>query len=1183
MLVRTLRSALCGALLLTAVPAFAQTLVWSDEFDSPTLDRSTWTFNTGGSGFGNGELQYYTARPENVRVDNGSLVIEVRRDNYLGDKAFTSARLVTNGRFAFRYGTIEARIKLPNVDYGLWPALWLMGSSYGALDWPAAGEVDIMEFGRKDGHLAGVVNRRALAAAHWELNDEHVMHDGFIDWPTILCDDFHLFRLEWTPARMQISVDNVPYWSLDISNPAAHDLEEFHEPMFLLTNVAVGGWNFIEITDPGAITATLPARMYIDYIRLYDNGNTELYFADDARESGLFGIFTETAPVNNHVQYETDAELFLWNNLTAVADTPYEGHEVWSMTAAPGTWWGMGVLSTHFDRNLQDYSDGHMHLHMKTTATDAFKIGLKSATSGESWVYLNDEHQYGLVRDGLWHEVVIPLNAFLNLDFRTVSQLFMIAGDPPASAVQFAIDNVYWTPDVARPTPEHGNFGILTENPAHQTAGAYQLGVDGALYIWEHTLVEGTQTPYEGAHSLSLTSAPGLNWFGAAFTPTIKYNLSAFRFPESKLHFALKTSSTAAFRLGMRSGNVNDIGQKWIEFASGRDPYGFVRDGQWHVVEIPMSDFDSVELTEVSLMFELLGVAGPITGIEFDDVCLLNGGAALPVGAGYPTADAGADQVVILPANSAVLDGSQSSDDGAITGFAWAQVSGPSVATLSGANAAVLTVSNLIAGTYVFRLTVTDDEGLTSSDNASVTVAAPAPTANAGPDQSVALPQRSVTLTGSGFDVDGEIVAYHWTQVSGPTTAMITNAGSATATAADLYEGVYVFELTVTDNDGRTGSDQTAVEVMRPLLNIALHKPATASSSIGSDLVTNGGFESGSGTQASGWTLAAYPAGSSSAVAARDATLPRSGAWRLALTVAGAPNGGPAAEARQLTPVGSVVPGVAYDLVVPARRVGAFGPGVIAQLAIQWLDSDGSHGGGVKGGTGFMSIEGGLTETYASFGFTNVVAPPGCDSALLMVRMAGGALSGSNGAIACDDITLTSLGGAQGPERAVDGNATTHWASAAGMPQWIDIALGAHYQISQVVLDWAQAPAQAYDLDVSDDGTGWTTVYSTASGAGGKETIDLSAAGRFIRLYAHAGSTPNGCSLDEFEVYGALRPGDIDGDGHVDFTDFVWLAGCLTGPQVAITPECQAADLDLNAAVDLRDLAILQVAAGVGS
>ncbi|MHC5119521.1 MAG: glycoside hydrolase family 16 protein, partial [Planctomycetota bacterium] len=99
-------------------------VVWSDEFNGPNIDTDTWTWDVGGWGFGNGQLEYNTARRENSYIDNGSLVLEARRENYF-DNSFTSARMLTQGRFAFKYGTLEARIKLPDTADGLWPAFWL--------------------------------------------------------------------------------------------------------------------------------------------------------------------------------------------------------------------------------------------------------------------------------------------------------------------------------------------------------------------------------------------------------------------------------------------------------------------------------------------------------------------------------------------------------------------------------------------------------------------------------------------------------------------------------------------------------------------------------------------------------------------------------------------------------------------------------------------------------------------------------------------------------------------------------------------------------------------------------------------------------------------------------------------------------------------------------------------------
>ena len=624
-----------AALLLTVHTAAAQTLVWSEEFDGPAIDTATWTYDVGGSGFGNAELQYYTARPENARIENGALVITALREAYEG-KQFTSARLKTHGRFAFKYGTLQARIKVPNLQNGLWPAFWLLGRNIGQNVWPSCGEIDILEMGDAAAIAAGTVNRKVSAAAHWDFMGSYAGYSGSTTAASGLNGTFHTYSVSWTPSLITASLDGVQYWAIDISTVEQNSLEEFHRPFFILVNMAVGGINFVQITDPAQITAPMPARLEVDWIRLYDNPYTELYYGEDEVESGNFGVFTETTPVNDAITYGTDAELYVWNNLTSVPVTPQEGSEAWSFNAAPGNWFGMGAFCL-FDRNMSNYSDGHLHFHFKTTSTHTIGFGIASSAAGEGWLDLANgaAENFGLIRDGNWHEVVIPLNRFGNIDFTTIKQIFMVRGQAPASTVNFSIDNIYWTPSVPRPTPQNGSYGIFTETPAHKTAGEFGLGVEGDFFVWEGTLLPmpGMPPPYEGVNNLALTSTPGLVWFGAAFTPNVKHNLTAFRYPESKLRFAMKTTSTVTFHSGMKSGNVNDIGQKWIKFMNGSDPYGFVRDGQWRVVEIPMADIaDAVDLSQVSQFFELLGTTGPITNIQIDDVCLIGGGPAIVPG-----------------------------------------------------------------------------------------------------------------------------------------------------------------------------------------------------------------------------------------------------------------------------------------------------------------------------------------------------------------------------------------------------------------------------------------------------------------------------------------------------------------------------------------------------------------------
>jgi hypothetical protein len=179
-----------------------------------------------------------------------------------------------------------------------------------------------------------------------------------------------------------------------------------------------------------------------------------------------------------------------------------------------------------------------------------------------------------------------------------------------------------------------------------------------------------------------------------------------------------------------------------------------------------------------------------------------------------PTANAGSDVLISLPTNSVSLSGSASADsDGTISTYAWAKVSGPSTFTISTPGSVNTNVTGLVAGTYVFRLTVTDNQGATATDDVTVTVNQ-GPVAHAGSDLNIQLPVNSVNLSGStSTDSDGTIVSYHWSKVSGPTTYNITNEDAVSTSVTNLVAGTYTFRLTITDNNGATSFDDVVVVV----------------------------------------------------------------------------------------------------------------------------------------------------------------------------------------------------------------------------------------------------------------------------------------------------------------------------------------------------------------------------------
>lgn len=263
----------CALVLMLAacvVQAADPVLIWSDEFDVDGLpDATKWKYDIGGHGWGNSEEQFYTdARLENARVENGVLIIEALKEGWPTTSRtpthdYTSARLVSKGSGDWLYGRIEIRAKLP-AGVGTWPAIWMLptGQEYGG--WPRSGEIDIMEHVGWD-----------MGTVHGSL---HSIGRNWLtgDYPTgslFLMDvdvAFHDYAVDWSPAGIGFSIDGSEYFFEPNPGTGWEDWP-FDQPFHLILNLAVGGsWGGQQGIDPDI----WPQRMEVDYVRIYDLGDT---------------------------------------------------------------------------------------------------------------------------------------------------------------------------------------------------------------------------------------------------------------------------------------------------------------------------------------------------------------------------------------------------------------------------------------------------------------------------------------------------------------------------------------------------------------------------------------------------------------------------------------------------------------------------------------------------------------------------------------------------------------------------------------------------------------------------------------------------------------------------------------------------------------------------------------------
>jgi len=467
-------------------------LLWSEEFNGTTLDANAWTpYNGDGCqiglcGYGNAELESYS--PNNLSIVNvpfepgtRALAIQARRE-VAGNSQFTSGKIDSYNKVQVQYGMIEVRLAAPNVQTGLWPAAWLLGTS--AQSWPTKGEIDMMEQGHKQvsWSAAGAPspnnfvgsnvityqssacvpgNESCAASTSWQTKSWYVA-------PSSLANRFVTYRLYWTDTQMRFTI---------VDNGVEHDMYDaplpvnspsLQAPFYLLLNLAVGG-NFTDAAAPSQVTAPLPGTMYVDYVRVYqlDGKGTVKLGNQIVPETGKFGVFTDNTPVTNKLVAGTSSDIYMWNTSSMAGGNiaPYEGSNdiAWAYTA-PGQWFGGGIQSRQI-HDMTNFRNGKMSFRIKIPANVAFKVGIGDTYTNQNWVsFPANATTYGLVRNGDWAQATIPVTdlAGPKVALQSLHDMFMFVNDSPvpSSTFQFAIDDIVWDSGTSAPTQSNGPTSI---------------------------------------------------------------------------------------------------------------------------------------------------------------------------------------------------------------------------------------------------------------------------------------------------------------------------------------------------------------------------------------------------------------------------------------------------------------------------------------------------------------------------------------------------------------------------------------------------------------------------------------------------------------------------------------------------------------------------------------------------
>lgn len=586
-------SSLLFVLVASGAQAQVGSLIWSEDFN----DLENWITITGNGswGWGNGELEYYGE--DNVAIaevpgepGNNALRLTARQesgpgitDQWGNPLMYTSGKVLSKSKISVKYGMIETRMRVPNLDLGGWPAVWLLGTSNYA--WPRCGEMDMMEMGARqsfrdlhDTHNGGngldnsnvnqVVGANAIFYSATSINPGNPSGASSLSWDpedgycrpyynyaSPLIERFLIYRLYWDETSLRFTVVDNGVESDLYAAPFSIDEEsdEFQEPFYLIANLAIGGafTDAYNLGDPGSgdpVSMAFPAEMFVDYIRVYEwNGQGEVHQGPPAAESGTFGIYTDETPTNGALEAEVTSQIYVWEGtLTDGNIAPYEGDNVLAWQTSGAGWFGAGIMSIQ-PLNLFDFGEGHLNFRIKIPAHVTFKIGIIDTWNNQSYLeFTAHQTTYGLMRDGEWGRASIPVSEIRGtaIDLRMLSYSFVILEEHGVGC-EFALDDIYWSGGSVTAVDENEmaegqQFGLLANvpNPFNaMTELRFDLPEGGHYQLTIFDITGRKVTSFEGIGSSGINN---VSWNGRddsgrpTASGTFFYRLDSGNFSETR-------------------------------------------------------------------------------------------------------------------------------------------------------------------------------------------------------------------------------------------------------------------------------------------------------------------------------------------------------------------------------------------------------------------------------------------------------------------------------------------------------------------------------------------------------------------------------------------------------------------------------------------------------------------------